>query len=306
MKTIHKCHHHHVWNQSIPIVDRVEPGSMVHFEFFDASGGQINIGSSVKDVEAFELNKTNPVTGPIEIVGAEPGDVLAIDIIDFEMSYWGWTAIFPEFGLLDKDFAKPFLHISKYNDQFIEFTPEIHLPTRPFAGTIGLAPAEKGDYSILPPQVFGGNMDIRDLVKGSRLYLPVQVKGAMFSAGDTHAAQGDGEVSGTAIESPMKGIFKFDLIKNKNIPGPQFEIPFSPTETIGKKGYYVTSGVANDLMTAARDSVKAMVDHLIGEYSLSPELAYCLCGVAVDLRINEIVDKPNWIVSAYLPLSIFK
>ena len=185
------------------------------------------------------------------------------------------------------------------------FADGINVPLKAFPGTIGVAPAEPGLHSVVGPRACGGNLDIRDLAVGTTLHLPVQVEGALFSVGDTHAAQGDGEVCGTAIESPMVVTVRFDLVKGANLPAPQFETSGPVTRHLDAKGYYVTTGVNADLMTASRDAVLAMVEHLGKTYGLSPEDAYLLVSVACDLRISEIVDQPNWVVSFYLPLQLF-
>jgi acetamidase/formamidase len=183
---------------------------------------------------------------------------------------------------------------------------DIVIPLDPFCGVMGVCPAEPGEHNVLPPGRFGGNMDIRHLTKGSRLLLPVQVDGALFSAGDCHAAQGDGEVCVTGIESPMQFTLRFNVIKGANLPAPQFQVPGPLTSKHDRRGYYATTGVGPDLMQCAKDALRAMLDHMTRTYRLSREDAYVLASVVVDLKISEIVDAPNWIVSAYLPLSIFK
>ena len=153
-----------------------------------------------------DFEKVNPVTGPIFVDGAKPGDALKVTIDEFRPSGFGWTANIPGFGLLADQFTDPALHLWSYDESAAMpamFSPAAKVPLKPFAGTIGLAPAEPGLHSVVPPRRVGGNMDIRDLAAGTVLYLPVEVEGALFSVGDTHAVQGDGEVCGTAIESPM-------------------------------------------------------------------------------------------------------
>jgi acetamidase/formamidase len=175
------------------------------------------------------------------------------------------------------------------------------VPLKPFAGTIGLALAEPGVHSVVPPRRVGGNMDIRDLSAGATLYLPVEVAGGLFSVGDTHAAQGDGEICGTAIESPMSVTLTLDLIKDARLAAPRFTTPGPVTRHIDEKGYWVTTGVGPDLMTGAREAVSRMIDLLGRSHGLAPTDAYMLCSVCGDLRISEIVDLPNWVVSFYFP-----
>ena len=176
---------------------------------------------------------------------------------------------------------------------------------KPFAGEIGLAPAEPGVHSVVPPRRVGGNLDIRDLAAGTTLYLPVEVEGALFSIGDTHAAQGDGEVCGTAIESQMDVELTLDLVKGANLQSPRFTTPGPVTRHLDGAGYEATTGVGPDLMTAARESVMRMIDLLAAEHGLAPIDAYILLSVCGDLRISEIVDQPNWLVSYYFPRIVF-
>ncbi len=299
-KTIHSVHHHHGWDNGLTPLLRVEPGAELELHTIDSSGGQLNADSTAADVGKLDFSKVNPVTGPVYVEGAQPGDALAIDILDFDQSGWGWTGIIPGFGLLAEDFTDPWLNISRYDERRVEFRPGIHLPTRPFPGTIGVALAEPGLHSVVPPRSQGGNLDIRDLTRGSRLYLPVAVPGALFSLGDTHAAQGDGEVCGTAVESAMTVRLRLSLVKDAGISRPQYRVPAAAVSEPAA-GFYATTGVGPDLMAASKDAIRAMIDHLGREYRLEPTLAYALCSVAVHLRISEIVDAPNWVVSAVLP-----
>lgn len=172
---------------------------------------------------------------------------------------------------------------------------------------MGVAPAEEGEHFVLPPGNFGGNMDIRHLNEGSTLLLPVQVEGALFSAGDCHAVQGDGEVCVTGIECPMSFSLRFNLRKGANIPSPQFIARRSPLSVHDTEaGYFATTGVGPDLMENTENAVRRMIDWLGQEHGVEPEDAYCLCSAVGDLKISEVVDQPNWIVSFYMPLSIFQ
>ncbi len=242
------------------------------------------------------------------IDGAEPGDAIKITIGDFVPSGFGWTANIPGFGLLADQFTDPALHIWSYDKERMTpaaFSPIGRVPLKPFAGTIGLALAEPGLHSIVPPRRTGGNLDVRDLDAGTILYLPVEVAGGLFSVGDTHAAQGDGEICGTAIESPMSVTLTLDLVKAAKLASPRFTTPGPVTRHLDAMGYEVTTGVGPDLMTGAREAVSRMIDLLSREHGLQPVQAYMLCSVCGDLRISEIVDMPNCVVSFYFPRVVF-
>jgi acetamidase/formamidase len=178
------------------------------------------------------------------------------------------------------------------------------VPVIPFCGEVGVAPID-GPRSTIPPDVHGGNMDTRHLTAGSTLFLPVFHEGARLSIGDGHAAQGDGEVCGTAIETPMEATLRLTVRKDIHVTAPEFLTPSGAAAEwpVGRR--YATDGVGPDLMTAARDAVRRMIDWLGREHGLAPIDAYLLCSVAIDLRISEIVDVPNFIVTAHCPLSIF-
>ena len=306
--TIHSLHHHFGWdNANKPVID-IKSGETIEIDTVDSSGSQLNIDSTIDDVKNLDFSKVNPVTGPIFIEDAKEGDVVEVELIDFIASGWGWTAVIPGFGLLSDEFKDPDLNLWKYNkDNPIEsiYSTYGKVPLKPFVGTIGLALKEPGNHSIVPPRHCGGNLDIKDLSKGSKVRFPVQIPGALLSLGDTHAAQGDGEICGTAIESPMKVIVKVNLIKNMKIPSPQFET-FGPVSNhIDKDGYFVTTGVGSDLMEGAKNAIRSMIDLLVKKLNIPDSKAYMFCSVCADLRISEVVDVPNWVVSCYFPKSVF-
>lgn len=303
--TIHRHRHHFGWDNALEPVLEVEPGDLVEFEVIDASGGQLTRHSTAADVAAIDFARVNPVTGPIAVKGARPGDTLEVEIVDFGPQSWGWTGIIPGFGLLADEFPEPYLKTWDLSRGKAEFAHGIEVPIKPFPGTIGVALPEPGVHSIVPPRQNGGNMDIRHLTRGTRLYLPVWVEGALFSVGDTHAAQGDGEVCGTAIEAPMAVALRFHVRRDVSLAEPQYVLPPGQPEP-DPKGYHATTGYSTDLHEAARKAVRYMIEHLERAYGLSRAEAYALCSVAVDLRISEIVDAPHWLVSAFLPLGIFR
>lgn len=287
---------------------RIAPGETVTFDIKDASDGQITAESTKEIFSAYDPARVNPVTGPVFVDGAEPGDMLVVRLESFAPLGWGWTANIPGFGLLADDFPEPALMHWNYasdGSKPLLFGSVAEIPLAPFTGTIGVAPAAAGRHSIIPPRRVGGNMDIRDLVAGSVLYLPVEVSGALLSIGDTHAAQGDGEVCGTAIESPMAVTVSIEVVKRQ-----AFAMPFlyRPPRAFDAAGghVWVTSGIGPDLFEAARIAVREMIVLLMRTHGLAPIDAYMLCSVAGDLRISQVVDAPNWTVTFHLPDTIFR
>jgi acetamidase/formamidase len=289
----------------------VASGTEVGFDTQDASGGQLGPGSAAQSVLELDFERVNPVCGPVYVEGARPGDVLQVDILAVEPGDFGWTALIPGFGLLADDFPDPWLYVWELTGAGraaeAVFTDRIRVPIRPFCGVLGVAPAEPGRHSVVPPRRVGGNLDTRQLGPGASLYLPVEVEGALFGVGDTHAAQGDGEVCGTAIEGAMAVTLRLSVRRDLAIDGPEYDVP-APLETsrMAGGGYHATTGVGPDLMEAARHSIRRMIAYLQRHHGLSPEQAYALCSVAVDLRVSEIVDAPNWVISAFLPQDIFR
>jgi acetamidase/formamidase len=296
---------HLAWDPAIPAIETVGSGDVVEFDLLDASGGQIGPSSTVEDLGRLDFNRVDQVNGPIAVAGAEPGDTLQVDLLEFEPADWGWTAAIPGFGLLADDFADPVLRITQVPRPGgrAEFLPGVRVPVVPFCGEIGVAPPD-GPRSTIPPDVFGGNMDTRHLTAGATLYLPVFHDGARLSMGDGHAAQGDGEVCGTAIETPMRALVRLTVRKDLHVTGPEFLTADVPATPGGRR--YATDGVGPDVMGAARDAVRRMIDWLGREHGIAAVDAYLLTSVAIDLRISEIVDMPNFVVTAHCPLAIFE
>jgi acetamidase/formamidase len=239
------------------------------------------------------------------VVGAQPGDTLPVEILDIHTRGWGWTAIFPGLGLLADDFPDAYLRVFDLTAGDIAWMREdIWIPLEPFFGTMGVCPGGASAQPVMPPGPFGGNMDTRQLVRGSTLYLPVQVEGAMFSCGDAHGAQGDGEVCVTGLEAPMYGALRVTLESGRALPGPQYRTPAPLTHRVDHAPFYATTGVGGDLYVAAQDALRAMIDHLASTTGLSPQDAYVLSSLVVDLKISEIVDAGQYIVSALLPEAV--
>jgi acetamidase/formamidase len=297
---------HYTWDAGNAPVLTVDSGDTVVVHTRDVSDDQITPESTVDVIAGLDWDRVYPLAGPIAVDGAQPGDTLAVEVLDLHTEGWGWTAILPGLGLLPDDFPDPYLRIFDLSDgDLIHFREDIKIPIDPFMGTMGVCPAGASAQPVMPPGNFGGNMDTRQLTRGTTLFLPVQVAGALFSCGDAHAAQGDGEVCVTGLESPMYGALRFTLHKARPISAPQYLTggPLAPRVADGR--WYGTTGVGPDLFVGAQEAVRAMVDHLASERGLSPEEAYLLCSLAVDLRISEIVDAGQYVVSALLPLAIF-
>ncbi|MBD5654734.1 MAG: acetamidase/formamidase family protein [Candidatus Eremiobacteraeota bacterium] len=305
---VHRDRYHLMWDNAIPPVATIASGETVSFDMLDASCGQIDRASTAETVAALDFTRVDQVNGPVFVEGAEPGDSLEIEFLEIDVADWGWTAIIPGFGLLADEFSQPALKIwnlSAGRDGWTEFAPGIHIPLAPFCGEIGVAPGSPGALSTIPPYRHGGNIDTKHLTRGARLYLPGEAPGALFSLGDGHAAQGDGEVCGTAIETPVRAAVRLTVRKDNPVAEPHFVTPGPLAARTNTGPHYATDGIGPDLMDAARNAIRHMIDHLQQTYGLTRPDAYMLCSVAVDLKICEIVDAPHWVVAAFLPLCLF-
>lgn len=296
---------HYAWDNSVPPLLTIDPGETVVFETRESSDGRITRDTSIDNPPTKPRAPGHPLTGPVFVRGAQPGDTLEVEILDLRPGDWGYTAFYPGRGLLPEDFDQPFFQIWDLTRDPAPFRPGISVPLEPFLGVMGVALAEPGAHSTMPPRRNGGNIDTKQLTAGARLFLPVLVEGALFSCGDGHAAQGDGEVCITAIECDMTATLRFTLHKRRDLPEFQFVTagPLLP-RTNGRE-WYATTGHGPDLMEAARNAVRHMIGYLVAEHGLTREEAYILCSVAVDLKLSEVVDVPNWVVSAFLPMALF-
>jgi acetamidase/formamidase len=301
--TIHDVHYG--WDNSLEPAETIASGDTVQLHVRDASDGQLTADSTTEDVARLDFDHVNPVCGPVYVEGARPGDVLQVELLEFARPEWGWTAIIPGFGLLADEFPDPWLRISRVEGDRVRFSDTVTLPFRPFPGTLGVALPEPGHHSIVPPSRFGGNLDVKHLNPGATLYLPVGVEGALFSLGDTHAAQGDGEVCGTAIETAMDATVRLTVRTDLSLDAPQVDLPHGLVADQPASPQRVCTGVGPDLLEATRDAVRAGIAYLGDAHGLAREEAYALLSVAADLRILEVVDAPNWVVGAFVPLAIF-
>jgi acetamidase/formamidase len=299
---------HHEWNNSLVPRLTIEPGDTVTFDTRDASDGYYTARSTAADAAARGPFCGHPLTGPVLVRGAGPGDLLAVDILEVRPgASFGWTAIRPGRGLLpERDFSKAFLQIWDLSDgRYARMGHGIAVPIEAFPGVMGTALDEPGGHSTMPPRKNGGNMDIKQLTAGTTLYLPVWVDGALFSVGDAHAAQGDGEVCINAVEMSARVTLRFDLLRDRSQAEPSLRTRGPLAAGTNRGPFFATTAHGPDLFASAQQAIRYMLDHLVRERGLSREEAYVLSSVAVDLKISEIVDAPNWIVSAFLPESIF-
>jgi formamidase len=332
---------HNRWHPAIEAAMVVEPGVEVRLEAEDGLAGQLTRTSTHADAGRLSLGLAHPLAGPVLVEGAEPGDLLEVQFVSYEPDDFGTTAVIPGFGYLADLFPEPFLVKWEIADGLARSPelPGVAVPGDTFAGVVGVAPSHEqlerfrgreealraagqpvadpveqdalpghaaAGLRTVPPRETGGNMDVRQLVAGSTLWLPVSVPGALFSIGDLHFAQGDGEVCGTAIEIAGAVTVRFEVLKGESSRSrfPSFETPARP----GRRRF-ATMGIPVDegmnLNAAARLALLEMLDHLERRYGFSRPAAYALASACVDLRLSEVVDVPYPIVSALLPLDVF-
>jgi formamidase len=331
---------HNRWHPDIPPVAEVASGDEIRLETEEGLAGQLTRESTHADAGRLHLGLGHPLSGPVYVQGAEPGQTLEVEFLSYESADFGVTPILPGFGFLADLFPEPYLvkwEIAGGVARSAEL-PGVAIPEELFAGVVGVAPSPErmsayrrreetlraagqpvaepypeaavppeaaGGLRTIPPRETGGNLDVRQLVAGSRLWLPVAVPGALFSIGDLHFAQGDGEVCGTAIEVAGAATVRLRLLEGRRGRFPSYETPARPgRRSFATVGIPVDEGM--DLNAAARAALVEMIDHLVAEHGFERPAAYALCSAAVDLRVSEVVDVPYPVVSALLPLDIFE
>ena len=349
---------HNRWHEAIPPIVTVAPGDRVILETRDAFNSYFSMSSTAEDVLKADLMPVHPLTGPVFVEGAEAGDLLEVRIEEIRPEPFGYTAQVPGFGFLRDVFTEPHIVRWRIADGWAtsDDLPGVRIPGAPFMGVIGVAPsaelrailtareaacASRGGAALgpdptaavptdpaiastalrtIPPREIGGNLDVKQLTAGTTLLIPVYATGALFSVGDAHFAQGDGEVCGTAVEmagtfvgelhlrkgeATRRGIKSIQYSREDYVLDPRFQAP---------RRFYATTGLSvrddgtqesEDATLAARNAMLAMVDYLVEERKYTRAQAYAICSVAVDLKISAIVDVPNVAVSAVLPLDIF-
>jgi acetamidase/formamidase len=290
---------HYAFSRAIPPVLRVGDGAVVEVHTKEASDNLVTPGmtsEAYRDV-VWPEPYGHPLTGPVYVEGAMPGDTLAVTLLSIELGDWGWSDTHPDSAYLGKEFDQIHLKTYAFSDdrKYATFSDGISIPLRPFPGVMGVAPDTDEMLSTVPPRANGGNMDDPNIVEGTTVYFPVFVEGALFSIGDTHAAQGHGEVSGTAIEAPMRIVYRLDLIKGgRAITEPQYE-----TDEV-----YAVTAFAPTLDEAAKKAVRFMIAYLVEVHGLERHDAHMLSSVAADLKIAEVVNG-NVLVSMHISKSLF-
>ena len=276
----------------------VEDGAVIEAFTEEAADEQIKPGMTAAEfaaLEDYDPGLVHPLTGPVFIEGAMPGDILQVKLHVVEVGDWGWTRIVN--GIWLEEEFEPLLRTWELSKdmQSVQFADGINVPLEPFPGVMGVAPATEDMLSTIPPRANGGNMDDPHMTEGTVLYFPVFVDGALFSIGDMHAAQGAGEVCGTAIEVPGRVVYELKVIKEgRNIKEPQYETPTT----------FAVTAVATTLDEAARKANSYMIDYLEDKYGLDRSQAYMLTSLAGDLRIAEVVDQ-NMMVTMHIAKSLF-
>ncbi len=291
---------HSRWNRHLKPRLTIAPGDTVRLECQDASGAQVHPAMTLAEYLAIDSDRIHALTGPIFVDGAEPGDVLQIEVLEVAHKGWGWSSVIAGLGFLKERFSKPYLFHWQLDGAVSRSLAPAFVPLRPFCGVMGVAPAEDGEFRTRPPGIFGGNMDVRDLCAGATLYLPVLNRGALFSAGDAHAAQGNGEVCINGIECPADVTLRFRLHKQRPLPGPLLESP-APRERVVDAGAWIVVESATDAIAAARAATSRLIDLLVTRWGFSDVHAYLLCSVAMNLSLSQVVNEPMFTVSAALP-----
>lgn len=349
---------HNRWHPDVSPLLEVDPGEELVLQTHDASDGQVFFGATEADVAHMARGAVHPLTGPVYVRGARPGDLLEIEYLDIIAEPTGWTRIAPGLGFLRDRFTEPYLVHWRLTGGWArsDRLPGVRIPAGCFMGTAGLAPSRvqleewtrreadllaRGGFVLppdptdavpsrgpvateglrtLPPRENCGNADVKQLTKGSRLFVPVAVEGGLYSVGDGHFAQGDSECCLTAIEMGATVAVRFRIHQGEaqrlSIKWPRFAHSgyFAPPEWAAPRRFIATMGMpvredgvneGENLTLAARNALLNMID-LLQERGWTRDQAYILCSVAVDLKVSNVVDVPNVVVSAFLPEDIFE
>lgn len=296
---------HYVWDNALPPALEVRSGEIFTASLRDASDYQLKPGVTSEKLRHLDLSGFWPLSGPVAVKGARPGDAVEVELIELRPGDWGWTAVIPERGLLRDEIKGPYLHHWQLEpgQPHALLRLDVRVPLAPFLGVIGCAPAGSGTSSPLPPRAVGGKLDLPQLTEGATLTLPVEVEGGLLSFGHGRAAQGDGEVCGTGIECEMTAVLRVTIHPKKAPAEPFAVVPDRGARGDGPR--HLVTGSAPNLLDAARRATRHMIGYLRETHHMSREMAYVLCSVAAELRVAQAVNTPYWTVSMSLPLSMF-
>ncbi|MEM8866938.1 MAG: acetamidase/formamidase family protein [Verrucomicrobiota bacterium] len=297
---------YNAWDNSIEPRIEIETGDEIYIEMADSSDGQVTPDMSAEAFTKIDFNLIHALTGPVAIKGAKPGETLKIEILEYVHKGWAWQSINPEKCFLPDDFDDFYLKHWELVGETSQSMPGVNLALHPFCGIIGLQRAEAGVFRTRPPGVFGGNMDVKHLTSGSTLYLPVLVEGGQLCAGDAHAAQGDGEVSINGLEAPMDVKLRISISDTTKVDAPYLQTtPYLVPKAYAGTTYHGFISSGPDIMECARGAVRRAIDYLMKRLGLSAEDAFLLCSAALDLKMSQVVNVPNYTVTGYLPEAMF-
>lgn len=299
---VHCASLHPHWDRDLPPAATVTDGAVLTMTCPDAANGLLHANSTAQDIAAIDFGMLDPLCGPIFVEGAQPGDSLQVDVLDIALAPWGWTGLLKGFGLLADEFPQPYFRSFDLTGAAIDLFG-LPFALRPMMGVLGVAPEKAGPHASITPTLAGGNIDVRYLGVGSTIYLPVFNPGALLSGGDGHALQGEGEISGTAIETPMTATLRVKVLKGQPLRAPVLDIS---TARFAETEYRDFLGIGPDLFQASKDAVRYAVDALAAHLKVEPFEAYAILGMVGELRIHEIVDQPNWVVGCLIPRRFFQ
>ena len=282
----------------------INSGDAVVFEWPEACG-QVTSDWNDEDLVNIDWDLIHALVGSVFVKGGQPGDTLQVEILDRKHKGWGWSGHSGVLVFWLKTSTSHTYTIGRWMEISVTLVSRASQFYSSHFAAQWVSPKVSERINTIPPRLNGGNIDNCDLGTGSKIWLPVFVEGAPFACGDGDSAQGNGEVCGTAVESPMTVTLRLSVPKDISVKELQFYVP-SPLAKTDTKDYHVATAHGPDLMENAKNAVRFMIDWLADNYGLTRSQVYILCGAAADLKISEIVDAPNWIISTYLPASIIK
>jgi len=287
---------HNRWNRDLPPVARARDGDTILFHTLSSDDGQIN--PDRPSVEGFDTSRVHPLTGPVFVEGAEPEDVLEVQVLDVEVADWGWQKLTRDLAYLKNFVEKEQVIIARIDRTrgIARYPSGAEVSVEPMPGIIGVAPAAHGEFRTIPPGRHAGNIDVREVRAGTSLRIPVFVPGALLSVGDVHAAQGDGEVCLNGIETNGRVRVRLRLLKGMQLDRPHLKTPT----------HYGLLGTGPTVDEACRDALTAAILWLVDAARISREEAYALMSATADLRLNQLVNGDALGTRVMIPLTLLR